>query len=164
MIEEVQEKYETELESCCQYDQKTSALMEQCRQDISMFNAEAAVAREEMLGAQTNIDICEKKLPELMSTLELHNQKCKDEISDLEEQLKIVLADIEVMNTVLEMTDCGKGAAQLLLLACEDECSGKTVVSFDHPVLKSKASALQSPSVRNALQNSLAEVFSNLDG
>ena len=125
MIEEVQGKCETELEKGCRFDAKESALMEQCRQDISMFNADVAEAREEMLGAQTNIDICEKKLPELTSTVERHNLKCSDEISDLNEQLKIVLADTEVMNIVLEITDCGKGAAQLLLLVCQDECSGQ---------------------------------------
>jgi len=45
MIEEVQKKYDLELQKCCEYDESQSALIEEARQDISLFNAEAAEAR-----------------------------------------------------------------------------------------------------------------------
>ena len=37
MIEEVQSKYDMELQNCCNYDEMQSMLIEEARQDISMY-------------------------------------------------------------------------------------------------------------------------------
>jgi len=104
MIEEVQEKYDLELQKCCEYDESQSYLMEEARQDISMFNAEAAEARMQVLEAQAHIQVCETKLPELNDALEVHNTQCAEEIASLRAQLKIVTEDLSVMKTILGMT------------------------------------------------------------
>merc|ERR1719191_2121558 len=84
MIEEVQEKYDLELQKCCDYDEMQSQLIEEARQDISMFNAEANEARKEVLEAQTLIQMCEVKLPELNDALGVHNAQCEEEITSLQ--------------------------------------------------------------------------------
>merc|ERR550537_443998 len=106
MIEEVQAKYDLELQNCCEYDEMQSMLIEETRQDISMFNAIAAEARQEVLEANGIIHVCETKLPELTDALAIHNRECKEEIASLEAQLTIVMADIAVMDTILGMTNC----------------------------------------------------------
>jgi len=156
MIEEVQSKYDVELQNCCNYDEMQSMLMEEARQDISMFNAEAAEARREVLDANGIIHVCETKLPELTDALTTHNRECEEEIASLEAQLAIVMADISVMDTILGMTNCDKALA---LVRCTDSCSGKSFVSFGHDSLHQKVAALQSENVRQMLGDSLVEAY-----
>jgi len=78
MIEEVQSKYDLELQTCCNYDESQSAIIEETRQDISMYNAIEAEARGEVLEASNQIHICETKLPELDDALSSHNKECKE--------------------------------------------------------------------------------------
>jgi hypothetical protein len=156
MIEEVQEKYDLELQKCCEYDELQSYLMEEARQDISMFNAEAAEARMQVLEAQAHIQVCETKLPELNDALEVHNTQCAEEIASLRAQLKIVTEDLSVMKTILGMTDCDKS---LFLLSCKDECTGESLVSFGHDSLHAAASKLQSSAARQLLNEELVEAY-----
>jgi len=160
MIEEVQKKYDLELQKCCEYDESQSALIEEARQDISLFNAEAAEARKEVLEAQAHITICEQKLPELSDALTKHNKDCHEEISNLHAQLEIVLADVAVMTTILGMTECDKN--KLFLVSCADECTGKSFVSFHHDALQSKVSSLKSIGTRELLDQSLADAIGQM--
>merc|ERR1719181_843687 len=103
MIEESQTKYDLEIEKCCQYDAYQSAVMEQARQDIAKFNAEAAEARaciEEMNGI---IELCERELPTLTEMLEAHNAECAANIGELKRILKIVIEDISIMDDILKI-------------------------------------------------------------
>merc|ERR1740117_897915 len=156
MIEEVQEKYDLELQKCCDYDEMQSYLMEEARQDISQFNAEAAEARMEVLEAQAHIQVCETKLPELNDALEVHNMQCEEEITSLRAQLKIVEEDLSVMKIILCMTDCDKS---LFLLRCVDSCTGEALVSFGHDHLHTTASKLQSAAARQLLNAGLEEAY-----
>jgi len=156
MIEEVQKKYDLELQKCCEYDDSQSSLIEEARQDISMFNAEAAEARKEVLEAQAHIQICEIKLPELQDALKKHNHACEDEIMNLHAQLKIVMADVEVMTTILGMTECDKS---LFLVRCSDECTGQSEVSFKHNKLQDSLKRVQSETMRKLLQASMVVAF-----
>jgi len=156
MIEEVQEKYDLELQKCCDYDEMQSYLMEEARQDISQFNAEAAEARMEVLEAQAHIQVCETKLPELNDALEVHNTQCEEEITSLRAQLKIVEEDLSVMKIILGMTDCDKS---LFLLSCVDSCTGESLVSFGHDSLHNAASKLHSSAARQLLNAGLVEAY-----
>jgi len=155
MIEEVQEKYDLELQKCCAYDESQSILIEESRQDISMFNAEAAEARKEVLDAQAQISMCETKLPQLAEALVSHNHECQAEMTELRALLKIVNADLTVMSSILQMTDCAKPVA---LISCVDECTGQPHVSFNHASLQQTASKLQG-STRDLLDAYLADEF-----
>merc|ERR1719440_2367869 len=101
MIEESQTKYDLEIEKCCQYDAYQSAVMEQARQDIAKFNAEAAEARACVLDQNGIIELCEKELPTLTEMLEAHNAECDANIGELNRILKIVIEDISIMDIIL---------------------------------------------------------------
>jgi len=154
MIEEVNKKYDLEIEKCCEYDDVQSKLIEQARQDISAFNAEAAEARKEVLDAQSHIAVCQVKLPELGDALAAHNLQCKEDIVEMEAQLKIILGDVDVMSTILSMTDCKKS---LFLLSCQDECGSFITVSHDQ--YEDAASEL-GEDTRQLLSEGLADVVS----
>eukprot|EP00929_Paragymnodinium_shiwhaense_P124050 TRINITY_DN988_c0_g1_i4.p1 TRINITY_DN988_c0_g1~~TRINITY_DN988_c0_g1_i4.p1 ORF type:complete len:1003 (-),score=315.27 TRINITY_DN988_c0_g1_i4:170-2938(-) len=159
MIEETQAKYDKEIQACCDYDQVQSGLIEQARQDISNFNAEAAEARKEVLDAQDHIEICEKKLPELKDALTIHNRECDVEAKNLRGQLVIIDEDLRVMNIILGMLNCDKdkdgGSSLLVFSRCEDECTGEAFVSFGHEQLQNLTSTLQSNVTRQLLTDSL---------
>lgn len=156
MLLEVQTKYDIELQKCCSYDEEQSVLIEESRQDISMFNAEAAEARKECLEADSIMQMCDIKLPELTDALQTHNRECQEEISALRAQLKIVMGDVAVMDTILGMTDCAKS---LFLLRCEDSCTGQAFVTFSHDGLHNAVTSLRSSSVKQLLNDGLMEAY-----
>eukprot|EP00928_Gymnodinium_smaydae_P086500 TRINITY_DN7066_c0_g2_i1.p1 TRINITY_DN7066_c0_g2~~TRINITY_DN7066_c0_g2_i1.p1 ORF type:complete len:216 (+),score=65.05 TRINITY_DN7066_c0_g2_i1:40-687(+) len=83
MIEEVMEKYDAELDRCCDFERAQSVLIEESRQDISFFGGEAAEAREAILDAQQQIEECETKIPKTKAELEQHQEKCDEDIMAL---------------------------------------------------------------------------------
>jgi len=101
--------------------------------------------------------------------LKQHNQKCTDIIKKMRERLKVIEADIAVMTTILQMTDCkSKSFAQMekvALLRCENKkCSRQSFVSFDHDVLKKKVSQLQSSVSRKLMHENFADLFEGIEG
>jgi hypothetical protein len=161
MIEETMTKYDMELQTCCKYQISQNLLIEEARQDISTYNAVAAEARKEVLEAETLIQICETKLPELHDALETHNNDCKDELLSLRNQLGMVANDLTVMDRILAMTTCA--STSLLLVKCQDACTGETFVSFKHDGMRSNATLLQSAAARQMLNDTLAEAYNGED-
>jgi hypothetical protein len=160
MLIEVNSKHDTTTMECKNFFESQCSLLETCRQDISAANAAAADARSRILGAQAEINVCETELPRLRYQLAEHERVCKKKIADLEESIKIVLDDIDVMVTVLEMTDCdaNKDDAQSFLqmatiLKCN--CSGKTVFTFKHDKLHNSLAQLKSPELRDRVLKNL---------
>jgi hypothetical protein len=162
MIQETQAKYDLEIQTCCDYDKTQSGLIEQARQDISNFNAEAAEARKEVLDAQDHIEVCEKKLPELKDALVIHNRECAMETKSLEEQLKIIDEDLNVMSMILGMINCEKksSAALLAFSGCVDGC-GESFVAFHHDKLHSAIAGLKHDATRQLLN---AQFFDDSEG
>jgi len=163
MIEETQAKYDIEIQQCCDYDTTQSSLIEQARQDISNFNAEAAEARKEVLDAQDHIEVCEKKLPELKDALTIHNRECDEEATALRAQLAIIDEDLRVMNIILGMLKCDKdegGSSMLLTFShCVDKC-GDSFVDFKHEEMQNLTSTLKSNITKQLLSDTLADVDS----
>jgi len=106
MIKEAQEKLDMERQMCSTFIRSQTHTIWITVQDIRMFDARAAKARENVLSAQTEIGRLTELLPKLTETLVAHNRKCVADITDLEAQLKIVLGDIEVMSAILKLTEC----------------------------------------------------------
>eukprot|EP00928_Gymnodinium_smaydae_P039016 TRINITY_DN26760_c0_g1_i1.p1 TRINITY_DN26760_c0_g1~~TRINITY_DN26760_c0_g1_i1.p1 ORF type:complete len:551 (-),score=138.06 TRINITY_DN26760_c0_g1_i1:1105-2598(-) len=160
MLEEVMQKYDVELDRCCDFEKMQSMLIEESRQDISFFGAEAAEARELILDAQQQIEACELKLPKLKMELQQHEENCKEVIGGIRAELKTVLADISVMSAILNMTDCDTTPAttgkKLLLLSCQDECTGESFITFHDGELGRASSALQSKAAQQLLQEGLS--------
>jgi hypothetical protein len=155
MLKEVQDKYEIESQKCCTYHEKQTTLIEQCRQDISDYNAEAAEARKEIMEAQAEVDMCKKKLPETKDALKTHEEQCKDEEKSLRDQIAVLAADIEIMGKILEMTQCSKS---MFLLKCEDECSGESYTTLDQDELHTAMMQLQANASRQLLDDTLSEL------
>merc|ERR1719443_2591616 len=80
--------------------------MEACRGQIAASNFIAANSRSLILDAQARINRCEVDIPTRKLELKLHNEKCANELKKMKDRLAIILADIEVMTTILTMTDC----------------------------------------------------------
>jgi len=108
MIEETKEKLDLEQQTCANFIRSQKHQIWLTIQQISMYNADAAAAREAVLAAQAEIERLTDLLPQLESSLEAHNRKCGEDIAGLKEQLKIILGDIDVMTSVLKLTECNE--------------------------------------------------------
>merc|ERR1719253_936158 len=106
MIQETLEKLDLERQTCALFIKSQTQAIWLTNQAIRKYDAAAAGAKEDVLGAQTNIGKLSKLLPELTTTLAQHNRKCTDDIAGTEAELKLVLGDIEVMAGILKMTEC----------------------------------------------------------
>ena len=59
--------------------------------------------------------------------------------------LKIIEGDIAVVTAILKMTDCDKKSfVELSLRRCQDACTKKSFITFNHDSLKKEVSQLQS--------------------
>merc|ERR1719454_1470081 len=134
MIFESASKYDQEIAKCTEYYAKQCSLMQQARGQISASNYVAANSRASILQAQGTIGRCEKDIPTREMELSQHNEKCAEEKKQMEERLKVILADIDVMTTILKMTECGQGAfvQGIRLMKCTDACTKKSFLSFEH--------------------------------
>ena len=138
MIQETIEKLDLERQTCATFIKTQKHQIWVTVQDIRMYDARAAGAREDVLAAQTEIERLTELLPKLMSTLEAHNRKCAEDIAGLEEQLKIVRGDITVMTSVLKLTECDSTSALL-----------------QHGVLRTTVAKMKSGEARHHLQDGL---------
>merc|ERR1719453_2398916 len=106
MIFESMSKYDAEIAKCTEYYAVQCAGMEMCRGQIAASNYIAANSRSLILDAQSRINRCEVDIPTRKLELKLHNEKCEKELNRMQARLKIILGDIEIMVTILTMTDC----------------------------------------------------------
>merc|ERR1719453_705616 len=146
MIFESMTKYDAEIAKCTEYYSKQCAAMEACRGSIAAANYIAANSRALILDSQSTINKCEVDIPTKKLELKQHLLKCKHEIQKMQERLKIVMGDIAVMTMILEMTDCEKKLLQtegFSMLKCEDQCTKKNFIQFDHDGLQQKVAQLQ---------------------
>lgn len=158
MVYEVQTKYELEHKSCCDYEAATRTGIEGVTEDIALFNGESAQARAGILSAQAQIQIAEDRLPVLKETLKDRTAECKERSDALNAELEIVLNDIEVITTILVMTDC-KAQEKLALMSCEDPCANRTVATFGDAALGSKLASLKSAAAQRLVQRALSEAL-----
>merc|ERR1719329_1951793 len=145
MIHECMLKYDAEIAKCTDYYAKQCALMEIARGQISAANFIAANSRALILDAQGVINQMEKDIP-----------ATKKELKDL-------MGDIAVMTMILQMSDCdAKGFVQmqkLAMLRCQDQCSHKDVVTFNHNELQSQVDKLQSTMSKDLMAETFADMF-----
>lgn len=134
MIHETAVKLDLELIRCSTYQRSQLAYIEKLKQDISTFNAAAAAAASEMLRAQAEISIYQTKLPQAKYDLAEGLKKCREAKLELERQLKIVKADIQVMERVMSMTQCA--SSMMLMLQCVDPATGKTYWKYDENLIQ----------------------------
>jgi len=167
MIHEAMTKYDAEIAKCTSYYAKQCALMEIARGQISAANFVAATSRGLILDAQAVINQMEKDIPATKKELKDHNAKCKGELHAMDKRLKVLMGDIAVMTMILKMSDCdAKGFVQmqkLAMLKCQDQCSNKDIVTFNHNQLQSQVDKLQSPTSRDLMAETFADMFESAD-
>jgi hypothetical protein len=161
MILESNTKYDKEIAKCTAYYAKQCALMETARGQIAASNNIAANSRALILDAQANINRDEIDVPKTKQELKDHNAKCKGELKKLNWRLKAVMEDIAVMTMILEMTDCDTKKLlqldKLAMLRCEDECTKKTYVTFNHKQLQAEVKQLHAADLVSAAFGELFE-------
>jgi len=156
-------KYDQEIQRCTGYYAEQCAAMEICRGQISQANEVAANSRKLILDSQACINKCEVDIPTKKLELKQHNEKCATEMSNMRQRLKVIEADIEVMTVILKMTDCKQAMlAQMKMRRCEDPCTKKSFVAFDHEYLKQQVSQLQSSEAHKLMQESFADIFEGI--
>jgi hypothetical protein len=173
MINEVRTSYDTLTQKCSNAFEQYCAEMDNCRSRISAANSASALARERILAAQAEINRCEIEIPRLKKDLKESEMVCNETITGLNHDIAIVMADIAVMTSVLEMTDCdsadkkGSTFAQLKgmnrshahyiadnrIVKCD--CKGHSVVHFHHKELRSKLAQVKSSKLRQRIMQSM---------
>jgi len=166
MIFESMTKYDAEIAKCTDYYSMQCAAMEMCRGQIAASNYIAANSRALILDSQATINKCEVDIPTRKQELKQHNTKCKTEITRLNTRLKIVMGDIAVMTMILEMTDCDKKllqvkTAQMSMLHCKDQCTGKSFIAFNNKELQHKVGLLKS---QDLMHENFADLFDGIQG
>merc|ERR1719329_1549307 len=167
MIHEAMTKYDAEIAKCTDYYAKQCALMEIARGQISAANFIAANSRNLILDAQGIINQMEKDIPDTKQELKAHNLQCKTQLDKMDARMKVLLGDIAVMTMILKMSDCDAKAMvqmrKLEITKCENTCSDKVTVSFNHNELQSQMDKLQAPGSKVLVANSLADLFDGED-
>merc|ERR1719272_2255042 len=159
-------KYDTEIATCTEYYADQCSAMKKNRGQISASNYGAANSRGKILAAQSTISQMQGDIPAAKQELKNHNRKCADEEKNARQRLKIVQGDIEVLTAILTMTDCKEKLVQvdkLSLLHCQDPCTEKSFITFDHDGLKQKVSQLQSSLSHGLMQDTFKDLFEGIE-
>merc|ERR1719178_531259 len=167
MIFESMSKYDAEIAKCTEYYATQCALMEACRGQIAASNFIAANSRSLILDAQARINRCEVDIPTRKLELKLHNEKCANELKKMKDRLAIILADIEVMTTILTMTDCDAKSfiqrQKMAVLRCLDPCTKKSFITFQEEGLKKQISKLRSSTSNKLVEDTFADLFDGVE-
>lgn len=155
MIHETAVKVDLEKIRCAGYRSSQTALIEKLHGDISSFNSAAAAAASEILRAQSEISIYQAEAPQAKNDLEQLLKGCKQSKIELEHQLLIVRADINVMERVMGMTQCN--SPSMLLLKCNDSITGRMYMKFSDETLESEVVNLKHPDSRHIFNDGMEE-------
>merc|ERR1719506_1620839 len=140
-------KYDQEIQRCTGYYASQCSQMELCRGQISQSNEVAANSRKLILDAQSCINKCEVDIPTRKLELKMHNEKCDADLKKMRAREAVIEADIEVMTTILTMTDCDAKSfiqrQKMAVLRCLDPCTKKSFITFQEEGLKKQISKLR---------------------
>jgi hypothetical protein len=167
MIFNASSKYDVEIATCTEFYTQQCAALEVCRGMISAANEICANSRALILWSQACIDRAETDIVTGKQKLHFHLLQCEHELYKMRSRLKILKGDLDVLTSILEMTDCDASFVQmndLQVLQCEDPCTKKTYFTFNQEALKKKMSALQSSASRDLVHESLTTLFNGISG
>jgi len=171
MIYESMTKYDMEISTCTGYYAAHCAEMEECRGQIAGSNYEAANSRMLILDAQSTINKAEVDIPVGKNELKKHNSDCALRLKRMNDRLKVLEGDLEVMTTILKMTDCDAKTTtksvlvqedKLSLLSCQDPCTKASFITFNQGALRKQVSQLQSPLSHNLMQDGFKDLFGGI--
>jgi hypothetical protein len=160
MIYESMSKYDLEITKCTAYYAEQCAAMQACRGQISSSNYMAAKSRLKIVHAQSTINQMQRDVPLKKQELKNHKAKCDEERKNLHKHLQIVQGDIKVLTEILKMTECKTFVqTELALLHCEDPCSKKHFITFNHDGLNQKVRKLQSSLSKGLMQDTFKDLY-----
>lgn len=160
MIEESEKALDEETTKCNEFHETQTGLMEETTQMLAGFNAQSSQAYADMMAAQSAIGTLKGELTSEQESLKIHESTCHSLLTNLNSEKTIVEADMNVMESVLGMTDCENAdAASLLLLMCKKKKS-KSFITLDHPVLRRKLHALKSRQANLLMREHLYKLVS----
>jgi len=159
-------KLDNEIEKCGTYNRETLALLEEIRQDVASFNAQAADARSRVLKSQGTIAFCQLKLPQVQEELDQHNEECDKEEASLKSQIDIVLGDLVVMAGILKMVgSCDDPAAAVATLVqcrhCRKVNEGGYMM-LQNATIQPLLNKLRSAAVRSYVQENLNQAYDDV--
>jgi len=167
MIYEAEMKYDEEINSCTDFYSRKCAALEAGQSDLLASNFIGASCRTLMSHATGTIEHCEQELQTTKVALKEHIAECKKQRKALTDRLMIVLGDIEVLTTILEMTDCKTDKALLQVKRCPNGCSHMGhpgTVEFTHAELQHKVDNLKSKLSKDLFQDTMADLFDGIQG
>jgi uncharacterized protein YegL len=160
MIFEAYEKYDKEILKCKEGYAEKCDRMTVFRKTITNANEVSADAYGLILDSQKDIEMCDEVIPATKEELKKHNHKCALELYEMGERLKVILADIEVLALILNMTKCkGSSLSQFAMARCTDPCTKKSFVQFRNKGLQEKLNKLQSQLSQNLMSTTFADMF-----
>lgn len=160
MMNSASAKLENENQRCTGYNTDTLGLLEDLRGSVSSFNSKAAGARGKILKAQGEIKSNEEQISLVEDRLDEHNKQCDVDISALKFQIEIVLADLDVMSTILEIIGDCDAAAQNGFLQCRHcDKSGNGVVMLQDTRLQKMLKKLKSTAAQEYVKQNLNEMY-----
>jgi len=119
MMGSARQELEISYAECGNYEKSQMKLLEETAMDLQMYNGMASKATAGKLGAVGQIKLDEKQLDEVGHQKKEEEELCEKDLAALRDLLQIVNDDLEVMMTVLNMTECKEGAAASLLQVSE---------------------------------------------
>lgn len=159
MIYESMKKYDSEVADCTYMYSKQCAETESLRSQISASNYLTAESKALVLDSEATIERCQADIGTMKKRLNQHVLMCKHEIHKAQASVKALEGDINVLEGILNMTECGKSALaqtdHIELLQCHDPCTLTSFVAFNHQTLQKKLDQLQSSASHGLVQDSL---------
>merc|ERR1719356_1966443 len=110
---------------CESYDGRTTRQMRSMQNAVITFNAKAASARACVVKCGGDIATFTETLQQLEEEALRFKKDCEDEILKLETELRMVTADMQTMESVLDVIKCDD---QLLLFQCK-HCNDAIMLS-----------------------------------
>lgn len=166
MIYEAEMKYDEEINSCTDFYSRKCSALQAGQSDLLASNFIGASCKTLMSHASNTIEHCELELTGTKKALKEHLAECTRQRKTITDRLLIVLGDIEVLITILEMTDCGKEKKLLQLRRCPNGCSHMGhpgTVEFVHAELQAKVANLKTKLSQDLFQDTMADLFSGIE-
>lgn len=136
--------------------------MEESTQAIASYNAQSAKARAAMMFASTQITQITFRITQIQASLEQSIKECTAQSLAFAAQMKIINDDLEVMQKLVNATDCSKKASASNFLQCSDDDSGESFIGFGHHVARRSVMQLKSEQLRKGVRKILREAGSTL--
>merc|ERR1719277_395697 len=150
---ETAENLDIEKARCEDEEMSQSQYMEELRDAVANFNADAADARGRVLKCQGLISTYEAELETLEDELVKHEQECEHTIDQLKYELAIVTSDVTVMDAVIEMIGECPEPTMLMMMQCA-HCESPLIQRGE---LHNMLTSLKSDVAKQILTDSLNE-------